>query len=172
MLFLALFGHQSANVHDAKERVQEFSGKLETVRSIQTGSFDSHEVSASSSFLRFILSFRPSASRRAAAIWACICSPVISDIVESDYPGEGEGICDVETMTGIGGTGVEGTVGGLERPPPDSRPQRMNATHNSTKKFENGRAFFGLWVCVKVQARWDDVFAVADCLVAWSGKLG
>ena len=69
---------------------------------MQTGRFDSHEVSASSSFLRFILSFRPSASRRAAAIWACICSPVISDIVESDYPGEGEEICDVETMTGIG----------------------------------------------------------------------
>ena len=38
-----------------------------------------HEVSASSSFLRFILSLNPSASRRAAAIFACICSPDISD---------------------------------------------------------------------------------------------
>ena len=67
------------------------------------GRLDLHEVSASSSFLRFILSFRPSASRRAAAIWACICSPVISDIVENEYLGGGAEICDVKTMTGIGG---------------------------------------------------------------------
>lgn len=39
------------------------------------------DVSASSSFLRLILSFRPSASRRAAAILACICSPDISDVI-------------------------------------------------------------------------------------------
>lgn len=38
-----------------------------------------HDVSASSSFLRFILSLKPSASRRAAAILACICSPDISE---------------------------------------------------------------------------------------------
>ena len=69
--------------------------------------------------------------------------------------------------------GVEGTVGGLERPPPDSRPQQITAAHNKTKKLENEGAFsWGLWVYVNVQARWDDVFAVADCLVAWSGKLG
>ena len=37
------------------------------------------DVSANSSFLRLILSLRPSASRRAAAILACICSPDISD---------------------------------------------------------------------------------------------
>ena len=41
-----------------------------------------HEVSASSSFLRLILSLRPSASRLAAAILACICSPDISAILE------------------------------------------------------------------------------------------
>lgn len=35
-------------------------------------------VSAKSSFLRLILSFRPSASRLAAVILACICSPVKS----------------------------------------------------------------------------------------------
>ena len=37
------------------------------------------EASASSSFLRLILSLRPSASRRAAAILFCICSLDISD---------------------------------------------------------------------------------------------
>ena len=36
------------------------------------------EVSASSSFRRLILSFNPSASRLAAVILACICSPDIS----------------------------------------------------------------------------------------------
>lgn len=36
-------------------------------------------VSASSSFLRLILSFRLSASRRAAVILACICSLLNSD---------------------------------------------------------------------------------------------
>lgn len=36
------------------------------------------EVSASSSLRRLILSFKPSASRLAAVILACICSPVIS----------------------------------------------------------------------------------------------
>lgn len=70
--------------------VQEFSGGIEMLRSMQAGAFDAHEVSASSSFLRLILSFRLSASRRAAAIFACICSPDISDIVESDYPEEGD----------------------------------------------------------------------------------
>ena len=51
-----------------------------------------------------------------------------------------------------------GGVGGLERPPPGSRPQRMTATHNNTKKVENDRAFvFELWIYVKVQARWDAV---------------
>ena len=38
-------------------------------------------VSANSSFLRLILSLRPSASRRAAVILACICSPLISAIL-------------------------------------------------------------------------------------------
>lgn len=36
-------------------------------------------VSAKSSFLRLILSFRPSASLLAAVILACICSPVKSE---------------------------------------------------------------------------------------------
>lgn len=35
-------------------------------------------MSPSSSFLRLILSLRPSASRRDAVILACICSPLIS----------------------------------------------------------------------------------------------
>ena len=38
-----------------------------------------HDASARSSFFRLILSFRPSASRLAAAILACICSPDISE---------------------------------------------------------------------------------------------
>ena len=42
------------------------------------------EVSANSSFLRFILSLSCSASRRAAVILACICSPLISAIL-TDY---------------------------------------------------------------------------------------
>ena len=77
------------------------------LQSVQTENFDSHEVSASSSFLRFILSFRPSASRRAAAIFACICSPDISDIAESDYPDEGRFLRCEDTMTVEGGMEVE-----------------------------------------------------------------
>ena len=79
------------SVLHAKEELQKLRRHVKMVlHSIRTGDFDSHEVSASSSFLRFILSFRPSASRRAAAIFACICSPDISDIVESDYADEGD----------------------------------------------------------------------------------
>ena len=45
---------------------------------------DLREASAKSSFFFLILSLRPSASRRAAAIFACICSPDISaDMVVS-----------------------------------------------------------------------------------------
>ena len=40
---------------------------------------DLHEVSANSSFLRLILSFKPSASRRAVAILFCMASLDISD---------------------------------------------------------------------------------------------
>lgn len=48
-------------------------------------------VSASSSFLRLILSFKPSASRRAAVILACICSPLISAaILTEQAPGKGD----------------------------------------------------------------------------------
>ena len=77
--------------HQAKEGVEELNRQMRrTLSSVQTKNLDLHEVSASSSFLRFILSFRPSASRRAAAIFACICSPDISDIAESDYSDEGK----------------------------------------------------------------------------------
>lgn len=41
-------------------------------------------MSASSSFLRLILSFRPSASLLAAVIFACICSPDISADIFTD----------------------------------------------------------------------------------------
>ena len=77
------------NAHHAKEGVWRRSRRMKRVlRSAYMKKFNSHEVSASSSFLRFILSFRPSASRRAAAIFACICSPDISDIADSDYADE------------------------------------------------------------------------------------
>ena len=81
---------------DTREGVEGFNEQMEVLGSWQTVGIDLHEVSASSSFLRFILSFRPSASRRAAAIFACICSPDISDIVESDYPDGGDGSCDMK----------------------------------------------------------------------------
>ena len=114
---------------------------------MQTGNFNSREVSASSSFLRFILSFRPSASRRAAAIFACICSPDISDIIEDDYPEERVGFlrCE-ETMTVIGGMRFEGTVGGFERPPPGSRPRRI-ATTTQVGNAET-RITFRLCLCL------------------------
>lgn len=41
-------------------------------------------MSASSSFLRLILSLRPSASRLAAVILFCICSPDISDAISDN----------------------------------------------------------------------------------------
>lgn len=55
-------------------------------------------MSASSSFLRLILSLRPSASRLAAVILACICSPLISaDILTDCAPGELE--CQSKDVT-------------------------------------------------------------------------
>ena len=54
-----------------KRKNSEREGEGEPVR----------EASANSSFLRLILSFRPSASRRAAVILACICSPLISAVI-------------------------------------------------------------------------------------------
>lgn len=52
---------------------------IATTGPLLVGTPDLQEVSASSSFLRLILSFNPSASRRAVAILVCIASPDISD---------------------------------------------------------------------------------------------
>lgn len=60
------------------------------------------EASASSSFLRLILSLRPSASRRAAAILFCICSLDISDDMFQD-----------SQLVG-GGKEERGSLGGLD----------------------------------------------------------
>lgn len=43
------------------------------------------EVSANSSLRRLILSFKPSASRLAAVILACICSPVMSAAILTNW---------------------------------------------------------------------------------------
>lgn len=70
------------------------------------------EVSASSSFRRLILSFKPSASRLAAVILACICSPDISAAI---FAGQGP-LRKSGGEEGGGGREVEGPgEGGLWR---------------------------------------------------------
>lgn len=75
-------------------------------------------VSARSSLRRLILSFSPSASRLAAVILACICSPLISAAIIRDpweteggnwgvTVGTGEGIERVEARRKMQETGVE-----------------------------------------------------------------
>lgn len=97
--------------------------------------------------MRFILSFRPSASRRAAAIFACICSPDISDIVESTILKKERFLRCEDTMMVIGGMGVEGTVGGLKGHRPVGSLPRGIATTRQVGKVETGRGF-GLWLCL------------------------
>ena len=125
--------------HQAKEEFKNTTsrskGRYARCRQII---FDSHEVSASSSFLRFILSFRPSASRRAAAIFACICSPDISDIAESDYADEGKDFAVKRHNEGGWWGGSRGKSRGFERPPPGSRAQRI-ATTTQVKKAGTGK---------------------------------
>jgi hypothetical protein len=58
-------------------------------------------VSASSSFLRLILSLRPSASRLAAVILACICSPLISAAISTGKEVPGMGGLVIEEVGGI-----------------------------------------------------------------------
>lgn len=126
----------------------------------------SHEVSASSSFLRFILSFRPSASRRAAAIFACICSPDISDIVKSDYPDEGDVSAVCGHNDGDWWMGAEGRVGGLKghqqvHSPNGLRPQGKLKLEGM---FDNGS--------VSESAGSVSVNAVAECSFRVTGALG
>lgn len=91
---LVLAWCQSRFIRDT--RVDRSIGKCRTmeIKGLQ-------EASASSSFLRLILSLRPSASRRAAAILFCICSLDISDDMFQDSQ--------------LGGGGKErGSLGGLD----------------------------------------------------------
>ena len=98
------------------------------------------EVSASSSLLRLILSLRPSASRRDAVIFACICSPLISAILTDRTPEGERGQCQLSDKGR-----EEGNQSSRGEPEERERRQRKEAggggrQRERGKREEGGRA--------------------------------
>lgn len=95
-------------------------------------------MSASSSFLRLILSLRPSASRLAAAILACICSLLISAAILDDCaPGELESQLQDGTSWDGDGIGREEIQGG-RRGVDGKRTLRSEPAEATERRFRPG----------------------------------